>query len=253
MAMTKESTSTANVPAKMASVTVLSGTKTEKDLDAAVTRVQVLKAKAAESAWELGVEIKNIYDAQLWKLRDEGGKPRYKNPDAFTNEELGMTPANAWKLMDIAKNFTRGQVHEFGTAKLGLILQAPESARAELLSKAKGASKTEVEKEVRRANKERKTVKSRKGVERPKPAAKVGKATITIANVLGSQTVPLWTKASVSAATGDRKSWVKAKKVADVPSASIELENGVVQHFTLTADAEGCLKLRIETRRSSAD
>lgn len=126
---------------------------TVEDLDHAVARVRVLKTDAAASMWALGAVIADIKAKQLWKLRNEADRdiPAWKTWDAFAHHELYMTPKNANALAEIAERFTEKQVRAFGTTKLGLILQAPPRAQAELEVKvAEGATKREIETEVRK-------------------------------------------------------------------------------------------------------
>jgi hypothetical protein len=238
---------------------------TEKTLDHAVKEVQVAKAEASGSMWKLGGKIAAIYDGQLWKLRSEDGKPRYKTPDAFCVAELGMSVTHAWSLMDLHKKFTEAEVAKFGTSKLGLLLQAPEAARPAIReSIEKGATKQAVAAEVKRANQGKETVQRRDGKEqkssaptraknraegkKEKPALRAGRATITIANMTGSQTIPMWKKASMVG--DDKKEWVRAKRIADVPTCRMELANDVVQDFTLVEHTDGTLKLKIVTARA---
>ena len=53
----------------------------------------------------------------------------------------------------------------------------------------------------------------------------------------------------IDAGVGDKKEWVPAKKVADVPFCEMELENDIVQTFTLIEHGDGTLKLKVEVRR----
>jgi hypothetical protein len=235
---------------------------TEKTLDQAVKDVQEAKAATAGSAWVLGEKISRIYDGQLWKLRNEDGKPRYKTADAFCVAELGMSVTHAWNMISLHKNFTQKEVAKFGTSKLGLLLQAPVEAQPEIREKIeRGATKAAVTAEVRKANKGRETVPRRDGKEQKNSAparaaakeasggkgtSKSGRATITVANIVGKQTIQLFRKASTD---GDRKEWVKAKRIGDVPFATLELANDVVQEFTLVEHTDGTIKLKVETFR----
>ncbi len=239
---------------------------TEKDLDKTVEKIHSLKGKAAEDYWYLGAEIKDLLGKQLWKLRTEDGKPKYKTADAFCLAELGMTPQQARKCSATAEAFTVEQTKAFGTKKLGLILEAPEEDRPALQKAVEaGATRRQLEEEVRKKNKGRKTIQ-RKGKEvrkpgaggvtdkgekakRPGPKPKSGK-TITVANITGVQTIILYKKGTQIGE--DKKQWTRAKRIADQPTASVELENAVVQTYTVTDGPEGFLKLRIETRRIDA-
>jgi hypothetical protein len=165
-----------------------------------------------------------------------------------------MSPPAAWKLMDVYKNYSADDVLKFGHGKLGLVLQAPEEVRPSLMKDvASGATKRELEAKVQQANAGKETIKTRQGVEKKlpkegsaKPGRKPSGNTITIANILGDQTVTLYKKESMK---GDKKDWIKAKRAADVPCAVTELENGVVQTFTVMDQGDGTWKLRISTKR----
>jgi hypothetical protein len=240
---------------------------TEKDLDKAVAKVQQLKSKSSEDYWNLGQEIGHIYKSQIWKLRNEDGKPRYRTVDAFVAAELGMTPPQAWKCMATAEAFTVEQVRAFGSTKLGLILEAPEEMRPQLQKAVEeGVTKRALEKEVRKGNKGRKTIKQRDGKVRkavqdgvtkkglkakktgPKP--KAGRSVITVANITGVTTILLYKKGSQEG--DDKKQWTRAKRIADQPTGSLELENAVIQTYEVTDGPDGCLKLRIKTERIEA-
>jgi len=226
--------------------------KTAKDLDRAVQEVFALKTKSAMGMWELGAKIAEIHDQQLWKLRGEDGKPRYKTAEAFVTAELNMSVTHAWNLMDISRKFTAEDVKKFGTSKLGLLLQAPEEARPAIQQRIEqGASKNVVAQEVRKANKGRTTTTTKRGPNAGKVSAKSEKARpakklLTIANVLGKQTLPMYAKATMK---GDKKDWTRAKKLSEVPTCVMELENDVKQTFTLIEHGDGTIKLIVDTHR----
>jgi hypothetical protein len=247
--------------------------KTEKDLNRQVTEVVELKTAVAKDYWKLGCKIAEIHDGQTWKLRNApDGKPRWRTFEAFCNEELGLSSVHCVKLMDVAKTFSAGDVAKFGTGKLGLLLQAPEAERPAIKAKIEGGASTGVVCEaVREANKGKTTTRGRDGKQHPivregqttksgKPAKKPGRPakaetkpasrkTITIANIEGNEQVPLFTKASVLAATGDRKAWVRAKKISDVPTGTREMDNDVMQVFTVIEGPDGFLRIKVETHR----
>jgi hypothetical protein len=225
---------------------------TIKDLDSAVVEVQKMKGDAAASMHLLGGKILAIYERQLWKLRtDDGGKSKYKGFDAFCAHELGMTPQNAYSLMDVSKNFTADDVRKFGTSKLGLLLQAPKEDQERIKKNLveKGASKREVEREVRRTKQEKgHRREGRDGKARPageKKSAKVRRENITVAKILGRSTVKLWAKALDKA--GKK---VPAKKITDLPWGEVELENGIIEQFHVQETPGGELRLVIERKRS---
>lgn len=229
----------------------------EKELDQAVKKVFELKVQSAMSMWQLGREIAHIRDEQLWKLRNgEDGKPKYKTAEAFVTAELNMSVIHAWNLAKVSLEYEEKAVTKFGPSKLGLVLQAPPEARPAIQAQVEsGASKSKIAKAVRTANKGRQTVTDSttgKTIKNPQAskdakAADGGRKTITVANIEGSQTLKMYRKETVKGE--DKKAWTPAKRVGDVPFCTMELENDIVQEFTLLDAGDGTLKLKIVTKR----
>lgn len=229
---------------------------TEADFDEAVKRVKYLKGEPMVSLWRLGAEIKVIFDKQLWKQRNkEGGGAAYKSFNQCVIKELGFTVQNAYWLMDVSANFNEEQVREFGTSKLGTILAAPKESREHLLEMAKeGASvrqlrtavtverekagTDDVERETGRRKKPRKKGE-RAGGAKAKAKAKL-KPMITVANIIGRQTVRLYKNLKPEA---------RATKLGDLPTGFLDLENGVRMHFLVTTTPSGEVVLRVDTKR----
>ena len=245
---------------KLANVTPINAalaSKTEKDLDAAVANVFTLKVKSAMGMWELGRQIASIVDGQLWKLRNgTDGKPRYKTAESFCTEELGMSVTHAWNLAEVSKHYDEQAVAKFGPTKLGLSLQAPPEAQPALRQAVEGgATKKLVASEVKKANVGRKTMKHKTGKKAGQEVARTvhktdtGKKTITVASILGTQTLRFYKKASVTSGE-DKKSWIPAKKAGDVPYCTMELENDVTAHFTVMEHGDGTIKLKVEIKRN---
>jgi hypothetical protein len=256
----------------------------EKDLDDAVAHVHRLKAIGAISAWELGKQIDHIYTSGLWMLRlNETGKQRWKNSEAFCHAELAMSPQNARQLARVSREYDKNVVAQFGTKKLMLSLQAPSEVRPRIIEEIKkGKTKREVEKIVREATAKIETtvlsVDSRLGkagdvvtkggrqippeqrvdqtkAERevaaaavPKPPAKM----VTVANLVGVQTVPLFKRASMNPKDPNPKEGARAKKINDDPWGYLDLANGVRMTFRVMQTPAGLLQLKVETKREDA-
>ena len=244
--------------------------QTSAKLDEAVAEIHKLKATSAASYWDLGVKIKKLYDAGLWRqrLNDKGG-PKWKGFDAFAQHELGIGPQNALKMMDVAANFSRIQVEAFGSKKFSLVLEAPPEDRPAIVQKIEqGASKREVEKEVRALAKEKghrapnRTTGKLGGSRKPKapsatnlpPPGKPVEEKITVASILKREVVKLWQKPDKKqmSMTADHKGWKRCKRIADVPWGAMELANGVVMHFTVQAGSNGEMTLVVETKREES-
>jgi hypothetical protein len=235
---------------------------TEAVLDEKVEEVRQLKSSTAVSYWKLGRVIGQIYRQDYWKLRRGEAKdgaepaPRWKSFDAFCLHELQMSPVNAHKMVDVSESYTEEQVRAFGTSKLGLILQAPEPERPALLEQARqGASKRELEAEVRKAKRETGYVRpTREG------GAAGGRATgatgagrkpreekVTVASIVGACTVKLYTKPPKR--DYDPKDLERAKSLKDLPWGEERMENGVTVYYQLVENAKGEWQLKVERVR----
>lgn len=238
---------------------------TERELDEAVRDVEKLKATGATALYNLGKRIVEIQDTGLWKLRtekDENGKVsvRWKSFDAFCNQELGLSPQSASSLGQIARHYSENDVKLFGTRKLGLVLQAPREERPRIEAAVRGgASKKEIEKEVRKVNRERGSAEphgnkqtskaTAAAAEKRREKAKKVKNTsqIAVAKILGLDTVKLVKRPAKIG--GDLSDAVRARKLSDEPYGCREIAAGVYEHFYVTTDAGGGLILKVKTVR----
>lgn len=230
--------------------------KTEKDLDTSVTKVHSLRAAGAVCIWELGAEIGRIFDNRLHMLRKtKDGHSRYKNWGQFVQLELSMSPSQSYKLMDVAKLFSKQDVQDVGNHKLGFMIQLPEKERKELLEKARsGMTSREVHGEVKRlrAGKEpRKTGRS----SQTEAATKVGPKKrakpaneITVATQLGRVTIPLYARPKSKKEREDPR---RATTISHDPFGKEVLTSSVVVYYRLVKQAKG-LALVVERRREES-
>lgn len=239
-------------------MTPSSAIRTVRELDAAVEDVLKIGADTAGSYWTLGRRIADIHEQQLWKLRtetNEKGKvhARWKTWESFCHAELHMSPKGANRAMDSATHYTEEQVRLWGRTKLDLLLQAPPEERPRLMDEVeKGASKREIEKEVRK-------VKSKAGFTRESRGSHGGKTdesqtrpkaekSITVATILGTKTVKAYCKPD-SMKNVDWKDQKRAKKLADLPVGVLELINGVNMIISLQESSGGELVFKVVTQR----
>lgn len=247
-----------------------SALRTERDLDDAVRSVQNLKAEFCVSDFRLGKEIARIHAEQLWKLRvekksDGKEKSKWGSFAAFCNEELGISPEHARRLMDVGTNYTEDQVRAHGHRKLSIVLQLSPDKRPEVMAALEaGASKREIEQQVKAIG--------AAGGARPKPekmaAANAGKVKlieekkkvekpalkpITVATIPGKQVIPLYAKPAKTPRTADGwKLLTRAKKLGDGILGRLELQNDVVMVIVVQENTRGELQLRITTHREEA-
>lgn len=209
----------------------------EEVLNTAVEKIRKLQAAGAMCTWQLGQELRMIFESELWMARQKdltGAKRgqrgvKYKAFDQFTRVELGMAAKNAMSLMKFTKEFTELQVKELGPAKLALLLQAPIEKRKSLTKKAKKKTARQLKEEVKRANAE-----AGRGRNRSK---------ITVISVEPTAVVHLFCKP----ASGEKRP-KRATTLSDLPWGAIEHKNGVTQSFLVKETAKG-LELHIATER----
>jgi hypothetical protein len=227
------------------------------DLDKSVSTIRKLMTETATNYWHLGKELNVIHEKQLWKQRTtEDGKVAFKSFDNFVSKEIGWSAMNAYRAIDVAKEYSESDVRKFGMTKLSLVLEAPKEARAEIEEGLKkGATYRETKEKVKEARAKAGTTRRETGRKktpageksegakkaRAKAAAEKGKSSrMTIANIEGTKTVRLYAKGS------DDK---PAKKVADLPWGQMELSNDVVMQFAIVETTAGELVLRVKVKR----
>jgi hypothetical protein len=246
--------------------------KSTEKLDAAVKQVKTIQQKITADTqtfgrtvmgdhWELGNALYTIFKDNLYALRVDAatGVPRHKSWGQFVIGELGMSTQQAYKLMNVATQFSRKQVEEYGISKLKHLVRLPEAERNELLEDvAKRLPESELAKEVRERAKKTggaapPTVADRKREVQPtaggprkgsKAAAEKKKPRplqdkVTIAALLTRQTVPLYVKGSAEK---------RAKRIGDEPTGREEVLNGVVCTYKLAMHSAG-LVLIVERKR----
>lgn len=91
----------------------------------AIVEVQSLEQRANGMLWHLGRKLQGLKDSGLWKTEA-------RTWNAFVPKVLGFSFKWSHVLMNVAKQFTEKEVNTYGVTKLGVLMHAPESARAEL-------------------------------------------------------------------------------------------------------------------------
>jgi hypothetical protein len=120
--------------------------------DKLVEDVIPLKADTDVSQWMLGQKISQIFKTKAWMARQdpETGKPKYRSFNQFCAEELDLSAAYSYQLMDVASTFTEEQVRAIGASKIRPILRLPEAKRPELIARIlrENLSKAQIQQEI---------------------------------------------------------------------------------------------------------
>lgn len=232
---------------------------TEKDLDAAILKVQASRNAGVTALWTLACELRRIHEQDLWKLRNgEGGKPKYKAFSKFLADEVELHERTVYRMIEVTRQFSEDQAKRFGVSILQGLLAAPKEDREEILDKVE-AGKV---KGTRGVNREVAEIRKRKGVKvvpgegkkkGTRGSAKAAQAAsekaekrkvVTVAVPAGRKTVKLFARSEKK--TDDPK---RAKRLADRPWGKLEATNGVTLFFAIAEDANGELTLSVEARR----
>lgn len=234
-----------------------------KDLDDAVERVQDALRSGASSYWELGVALLDLWDKGLWKQRTVAGKQKYTSWNLFCRDELHMSHANTFSIMDAAKAFSKKDFEELGHSKLTLLLRLPKSRQLELAEEArKGrlprARLKEILTEEVPSGQRRDTGRTKRGAGASAPAKvaerKAARAAlkpdgeITAVSQLGRTKLKLWARPNAKK-PGEKPG--RAMSVTQDPWCEEELVNGVLVKYVIMKTATG-LELIIERKRPPA-
>ncbi len=250
-----ESTAPA-APMILAGGNPLSKGKTTADLDEAVKQVNKFKGTTAVELHNLGNAVREIYDADLWRLRvTADGKALYKDFKAFINAEISVSYGMAFQLMGIAKNYTPEAIARYGTSNLQALLSVQKEDQQRimgLLDEGKINTTREVVAEVTRtrARKGVKTARTGKtGRAAAAASARAGKSqekaaktgpTTTIAIPAGKFQVKLF-------ANGNAEK--RAKRLGDKPDGILECSNGVKVKVSIRENAVGELYMLVSSSR----
>lgn len=228
---------------------------TEKNLDEEIAEVQRLRTAELSSHWALCQKIRQLHESRLWTLRLEKGKQRWSTWESFCLGELNMTPVAALSYVEVAKNSTEKQVVKLGTSKAYLLLKAAPEDRKGLEEKIdKGEIKTA--RELKTHVKESRAKAGDRLLDNPqkrggakgakKKNAKLAKAKaatdagkLTISQILGKSTVPLYKKPPSLRGVTDFTTLKRAMKVGDTPIGKLELQNEVTLHFAVKLMGKG--------------
>jgi hypothetical protein len=240
----------------------------ERELDEACARVNEIRKRELENYWDLGRELLDIYDRKLYEQRRDPatGAPLYKSFGQFLAREFGFSDVHCFRMMDVAREFSRELAIELGVKKAHLLhsariaIDAPvktEKQRAaaaaefaKFVERAKTESFTELEKDLlpiikaapmldhgRRGHGGRP-----KGQSKPEAPAVSERERVTCAYELGKRSIPLY----VHGQKGKR-----AKRFQDGPHGAEQLVNGVLVGYEVVYDAEGFLAIDVTVRRAS--
>ncbi len=152
---------------------------TVEDLDLAVKKVKAFVQETVTGTWELGLELSQIFDKGLYKLRTtDAGLPMYNDFNEFVTAEIGISKRYADNLRIFAIAFSKEDFTRIGPAKITLIhhAQLPAAEREALLEKARAGTSLKALK--REAEKllppERKSSKNGAGVRTSKSSGGAG-------------------------------------------------------------------------------
>ena len=228
---------------------------TELLLDNIRDAIRQMKADSAVGYWRLGAQIAVVHASGLWKMRTtDSGEPVYTTFNQWCEREIGFQTKTAYEMMDVAAKFTVEQARQLCASKLALILRAPEQARPEILESAVTEQKSarEIRKEVTKAKEKVGMVQRETGRHSGGGVHKEAPVPLPIPPEDGRITVAMTTGEKIldCMCVGDDGKPVHTRKLSDMPTATEDMENGVVRIYTIVLRPDG-LVLKIDTKRAS--
>jgi hypothetical protein len=250
----------ATVKSSLPSVDVVEGQALDvARLDQWVEEFRGQRGRVVMNVYVQGLMVRRFLETKIYLQRlDEKGEQKFKTFDSFCHAELNMRPTTAKKSAAMVEEFTEEEFWAFGRKKIEIILQAAPEDRQRVKEMAqKNESRRAIEKEVRKANKERAAAgekrADRKGTEKSiasQSRAEKSPKQLTVANIVGTQTVKLFKLQGTSIPkVWDESKMVRAKSLKDTPVGRLELTNGVHQFFRLTLNAESEIAIKVITER----
>lgn len=227
------------------------------DVKRLVKKVNDSTVDAAESYWQLGQKLLEINASQSWKLRvDDKGKRAYKSWDSFVGAELGMSLDQAYRAIEVAKEYdTPTLVREIGQTKAAMLLRAAPEDRPALEKAAReGASVRQLHAGVQESRAKhgapKQTQQSKAGAKSAatRAGAKKSGERVSMAMFEGTVTVKLYKKPE-SLRGLEWPPEKRAKALGDTPFGRHEMANGLVQYVSIIKDKNGELVAKIQTVR----
>lgn len=241
---------------------------TAKELDDAVESVHQALRQGATSYWDLGTALLVIWEKQLWKQRIEGGRQKFASWNLFCRDELAMSGANTFSIMDAAKAFSKKDMEDIGHSKLQLMLRLPKDRQQQLTEEAKKGRLTRarlkeiVEGETTKgavrdtgrgkANNPRLSEATAKAAEKKREKTAAARRVapppdgeITAVSQLGRSKFKMYARPNVKK-PNEKPS--RAMSVTQDPWCEETLLNGVVVHYTVLKTATG-FELHVDRKR----
>ena len=110
------------------------------ECDERVAKIKGFRRSIAEEAYNIGVELKEIHDRNLWRHKD------YNSFSKFCEAELDYTRVMAYKYMSMAGAVKKEDAIALGVSKVDMIVNAPQKRQKKLLEMGKeGKSRKEME------------------------------------------------------------------------------------------------------------
>jgi hypothetical protein len=233
----------------------------EKALDEATGRILKLKQQGANTFWQLGHELGEVYKADLWKARLDAKKVKYKTFKQYVDSEIKISMPHVMNMIDVAKDFTEAQVAHVGGTKLSLLLQLPPSLKTErqevMEEIERGASHRDVKDKVRKLRqkhgvksigKERRT---KRGLSNPTgKGGRKGTGRMTVSMAEGVVRLNMYAKPEHKLKDDEKlEDQKRAKNVGDEPIAVEQLPNGLTCVYSVLKSSKGWV-LKIERVRS---
>lgn len=123
-------------------------TLSEQGLQRATVEALACKRDIAARGYDLGLVLLRVFDIEAWKAGN------FRTFKVFCEEGLEIPQSSVYRMMDIARKFTRDDFVRLGIKKLAILASVPEKDREEAVADAKRTNPTarELAEKVRDVN-----------------------------------------------------------------------------------------------------
>jgi hypothetical protein len=197
--------------------------KAGAELDEKVERVNVLRADIATHSYDIGLEIRDIHERELWKAR---GHSSFKE---FVEKDLEMSRTLAYRMIEVTKQYDRPTFEKVGARKLALVASIQDEEQRDAALEAAKAGATVRDLERTKEKTKGKSAPEKEEKERAAPKKSANDITL-LAKVNGKPTTHPWRSATSGRPLSAHK---------DDAYGEVDLSEDVKLRVALKVDKEG--------------
>jgi len=226
----------------------LETTTPQNELEAVCTIVREGLHIAAQNMYNVGRALIRLIDDKLWEQKiGEDGQPLYDSPYKCIEDECGLKPRAARKLVKVARAYDEKAFAEHGLTRLDVSLRLPKARRQQFFKKVKYLPKRGPEDRVIAREMLNETVStttsSDKSIDTPVSTPPSAPKTARVRLKLGVTTVPMHRRQTARDTTRE-----PAMSLREYPMCDVHLGGDLFLGIRITRDTDGHLLALLDVR-----